>query len=522
VGYSPMTDRTKSTIIIAYVGALLFLLLVNTVGFWYTAIRAVSVPYQLDYGEGIVLYQASKINDLQLAYKPVDQYPYVVFHYPPLYHFVVRAVAPFTGSLIAAGRWVSVASGLLTELVIGILVFSCLPRRLQRSGRLATAVSAALLANVLDVMRWTSLARVDMLAILLSFIGVAVFVLSGKDKAWQYLAFVFFIAALFTKQSMVAAPLACLTAAALVDVRHATRLAVFAGIMGTTILGVLAWATRGGVINHLFLYNNNSFSLVRMIYEPLVNLRTIVPVAALALGYAAWVVAETAAQMHQKRWNRLKAGIECNGIRRLSVVCSFLLIYAILVSLTSGKNGSNYNYFIEWNLACCPLAALVVFRAVGCWPRERPWSPSLVMAGILPILMVSAGLPEAILRLHPVDPSAMQREEKSRAENYESIVSIIQRAQGPVLSEDMVLLVKAGKEVPAEPAILRELSSVGLWDERPFVKMIEEHRFPIIVVEDLSNWKRYTPTVARAISGAYSVTREFGTYRIYEPASTSR
>src|SRR6266496_1042438 len=231
--------RAKWLIARLYVGVILFLLLLIAVGFWYTAVRSVFTTYQLDYGEGIVLYQASKIDDLQVAYKPIEQYPYIVFHYPPLYHLTVRAIAILTGNLITAGRSVSVASGLLTELVIGVLVFLSLPRRLQRTGRVVTASSAALAATLLDALRWTSFARVDMLGILLCFVGIAIFVLSGRHHAWQYAAFVFFTAALFTKQTLVAAPLACLTAALFVDLRHAVRLTLFFGILGGAVLGAL-------------------------------------------------------------------------------------------------------------------------------------------------------------------------------------------------------------------------------------------------------------------------------------------
>jgi len=203
-------------------------------------------------------------------------------------------------------------------------------------------------------------------------------------------------------------------------------------------------------------------------------------------------------------------------------VFTLLLIYAVAVSLTSGKNGSNYNYFLEWNLACCPLAALSVFRGVSSWKHEQRWDPAVVLLSVLPIVILCGALPDAILRLHPTDPVAVHREEQSRVKNYASIINLIQQTQGPVLSEDMVLLLRAGKEVPAEPAILRELTVAGLWDERQFVKMIQEHRFPLIVVEDLWNWKRYTPTVAAAINTAYSPTREFGTYRVYEPRDPRR
>src|SRR5689334_16492649 len=100
----------------------LFLLILNAAGFWYSAVHTASRPYELDYGEGIVLYQASKITDLRFAYKPIDNYPFVVFHYPPVYHLTVLIFATLTGSLLAAGRYESLVSGALIELMITLLV----------------------------------------------------------------------------------------------------------------------------------------------------------------------------------------------------------------------------------------------------------------------------------------------------------------------------------------------------------------------------------------------------------------
>src|SRR5262245_37958797 len=96
----------------AYVAAVLFFGLLNAAGFWWWMVQDASRPYELDYGEGIVMYQATKVTDLKAAYKPINEYPFVVFHYPPVYHLTVRAFAAFSTNLITTGRWISIMSGL--------------------------------------------------------------------------------------------------------------------------------------------------------------------------------------------------------------------------------------------------------------------------------------------------------------------------------------------------------------------------------------------------------------------------
>jgi PII-like signaling protein len=500
-----------------YITALLLLLLVDAVAFWHWTTQQVSRPYQLGYGEGIVLYQASKVMDLGSAYKPIDQYPFVVFHYPPLYHLTIRALALVTGSLVSSGRWLSVISGLSIELTIGLLVFLSLPRRLELSPRLVAAAFAGLLPNLLSVMMWTPLARVDMLALLLSFAGLAAFVLSGRQKAWEYLAFVLFISALFTKQTMIAGPLACLTAAMIEDVKHAVRLALFAGLMGATVLAALAWATHGEVIRHLFVYNQNPFSLSRMVTRLSTNFEGVIPLVALAGGCVVWAGLEVAAAVRRKRWCMVRAWLSHSKYRRSVLICVLFLISAVLVSFTSGKEGATYNYFLEWNLACCPLAGCALFRGLYGWRDSGRSTSVLAVAYVLPILIAIQGIPAAVKRLRPPDSAETLEEAETEGANA-AMLNLINQAQGPVFSEDMMLLYKAGKEVPAEPAIIKSLATNGMWDEGPFLKMIEEHRFPMIVVFNLST-ERYTPTVRAAIERWYSRTREIGRFKVYEPRS---
>lgn len=495
---------------------LIVLLLVNAASFWYATAIAVQTPYQLDYGEGIVLYQAAKIDDPLIAYKTSSSYPYVAFHYPPLYHVAARTTAAVLRmDLVAAGRTVSALSGFLIQLVIASMMFFALPRRLSWTARIVAATAAALSVTLLDGLKWTSYARVDMLGIALSLSGLAIFILAGPRSHWAYLAFILFVAAAFTKQTLLAAPAACLLATWFVDWRQAMRFGLAFAAMGAIGLGVLTWKTDGGLITHLFTYNQNSFSLVRMVYGPATSLKPIVPIVALALAYAIPVAVGVLVLIVHRRWKRLAAMTAVSRVRRMSVVLTLMWILAFVVSLSGGKNGSNYNYFLEWNIVSCPLAVLMVFRSPWSWSHN----PRAVLVGILPLLVVCGAMPEALLRVRLNESDAARQEQQTRVDNYATLINLIQQAPGPVFSEDMVLLVKAGKDVPAEPAIMRELSLSGTWDERPFLKMIEQHRFPIIIVEDLWNWKRYTPEVSAAITRSYTQTREYGTYKLYEPVT---
>jgi hypothetical protein len=87
----------------------------------------------------------------------------------------------------------------------------------------------------------------------------------------------------------------------------------------------------------------------------------------------------------------------------------------------------------------------------------------------------------------------------------------------------MNLLYKTGKDVPAEPAMIQCLAKAGMWDERPFVRMLQERRFALIVTmlnrepDDRFSRQRYSPAVAAAIEQAYNQTATVGDYMIFQP-----
>src|SRR6201987_479797 len=85
-------------------------------------VRAIlAYPFGIDYGEGIVWQQALLIPGPRM-YGPIDRLPFIVFHYPPVYHLVSRPVMAFGVDPLAAGRMVSVASTAVIAISIAWLV----------------------------------------------------------------------------------------------------------------------------------------------------------------------------------------------------------------------------------------------------------------------------------------------------------------------------------------------------------------------------------------------------------------
>ncbi|HEU4766704.1 MAG TPA: hypothetical protein VFS77_04995, partial [Pyrinomonadaceae bacterium] len=90
--------------------ALTIFLLAGVAAFVFQAGFALTTGAEIDYGEGIVWWQAAYVTDWKYAFRPIESYPHIVFHYPPLFHLVSRALAKLTGDLLMAGRLTSILS----------------------------------------------------------------------------------------------------------------------------------------------------------------------------------------------------------------------------------------------------------------------------------------------------------------------------------------------------------------------------------------------------------------------------
>jgi hypothetical protein len=102
------------------------------------------------------------------------------------------------------------------------------------------------------------------------------------------------------------------------------------------------------------------------------------------------------------------------------------------------------------------------------------------------------------------------------------LLAVVEYAKRPVLSDDMVLLMKAGKQVPWEPAIFAELASTGRWDERQITDMIVAHDFAFVITTGHPGMpiydSRYDPAVSRAIEAAYPYSQKCGGRIVHRPS----
>jgi hypothetical protein len=275
-------------------------------------------------------------------------------------------------------------------------------------------------------------------------------------------------------------------------------------------LAILTYVTSGRFLLHIFVYNVNPFSVKQalgMIGQHVVGSWPIF-VGGLAMICFAF-----------SRFYLLRARIGTvlrRSVRVRALICvAFFTLFGMAFSLSTGKAGAAENYFLEWDagmaiLGGCFIAAVLARR------RASVLDPVEWASLLLPIIWVLNTAPIVYRSVRPSD--FMRAQNQMMKSSYGQLIPLIRSEPGPVISEDMTLLVKADKPIPLETAIFYVLAVKGVVDQEPFLARLRRQEFSaIIVIHELK--EVFTPQMARTIADHYRVTAEIGHFRIYRPVS---
>jgi len=223
------------------------------------------------------------------------------------------------------------------------------------------------------------------------------------------------------------------------------------------------------------------------------------------------------------RW--LRAGVRSSPYRQALLVLGLQLGLAFLTTAAYGKLGSWVHYFLEWNLACCPLAGLVLVRALASWRPSSRYTLGGAAVFLLLFFAALTGLPDSLRRINHVFlllPGERHIQQVRRS-SAAAALAIIEATPGPVFCENMLLVMKAHKEIPIEPGINLYLAKAGVWDQSGFVNMIASRKFGVIILRNLDS-PFWTDAIVAAIKQGYVPTErlgdpsvENGYYVVYRP-----
>ena len=442
--------------------------------FLFKAWRYLESPYSRDYGEGCVLAMVQLLHEKGTYFTDLAGYPFVHGNYPPVFILLVWPFHALLGPSLLAPRLLSLLAtlGLLAALFV-------LTRRLAGEAAIAGALTALALCPWF-VQSWAPMGRVDMLALFFSLAGLAIAV--GGRPPGKALAL--FALAFFTKQNALLAPAALLLYQALEGPpSRAVRAAAAFVIPLAALFGGLAWITGGEAYRHLVPYTAAAeYEWGRM------------GSSYVELAAGAWPL------LVLILWTLVRAPRALTeGPPRL------LFIYWVLNLLgfaTIAKAGAAQNYFIEPWIATVALAAAAVRTWRDTWPRGLAHAALAAAAGVA---LYSS--PQG----HRLPPSIRYPE---RAHDFQDLWETVRATSGPILSENLSVLVVNRKPVLVEPFGMLLLAQKGLFDPGRLVRDCEAGVFPLIVAE---HRLEKIPGFGECLETRYEAWKDLSTYRLFRP-----
>ena len=426
-------------------------------------------PYQLNFAEGVILGGVQRAMEGQALYPSSHDFPVVIHQYGPIYYYVGAWLLKGFGLSFTPLRLMTMVSALVIAGLVALLLH-------QQTASWKLGLSFGFLFLTLPLVQdWLPLARVDMPAVALSLAGVCLY--SRFCEQW-YLSVPFFLAAIFSKYTLLAAPGACFLD--LLFRKRPKTAASFAGslfvLSGAGFL-VLQQTTGGGFAFDTLASHVDPFSFERTL-------------ALLQLGVQQYPFLFV-----------LGFGIALRDLR--NGVATLPLLYLALSTLTlipAGKVGSDSNHLLEWTAILC-LCGGLSYHAL----REQA-------AQATALLLVPAVLSLAIL-VPPRPPYAFP----GHTGCPEAYAFVKNHPGQRILSEDLGAVVMAGKTVQlSDPFVWTWLVKRGGWSDAELQTLVHARAFDCIILDGPIDWQKEIGELSRwplpfldALQQNYRPTRAF-------------
>ncbi len=457
--------------------------------FLYHGISLVLYPYDVDNSEAYLVYQGERIAEGHFLYHSIQEPPYLVDNYPPLYPLVESVGFLFTGVNFAWPRLISLLSTLTTAVLVGYWVF------LRTRHSYASCLSGLLYLSFYHVHDWGALARVDALGVLLTLIGLLRF---ERSLSWKH-AFPWLILALLTRQTLFAAPLAIL--ATLLSIQNRKSAWNYLGILVATgvLTGVvLLICTAGQAWNHLILYNANEFR-----FSDVMNY-----INQWVRMYAVWGCVPLVILFAFYPKNHLG--------NSSSPLLFWFTLFSIGEALLCGKIGSAPNYWLSLVVATSVGVGILlqILEKISQFiPQETGWRTFPLL------LFLCASLLQWGATWHWPHSRMMFSETPSLEDGQQ--VTLLQyslsRLDGPILSDRAGVALMAGHPPVFDPFISTQLAREGKWDQTPLLNRIQNKEYSLVLLQfnlEDPQWdrERFTPEMIQSLQNSYTLDRKIVRY----------
>ena len=429
-----------------------------------------------------ILNIAWRLANGEAIYRGIDSPPYSFAAYTPLYYAVIALPMKLTGLSYLPAKLLT----LLFALSIGWAMVH-LGRQWQRATR--DGIWTVFLFFLIPAVLYNTVrCHAQMMAVALS-VWSLVFFLRNRWFPTLIVSPLLAVLAFYTKQTQVALPLAMVAYLALHRRRWLLPYAMTGVAAGLIPLIWLQKATDGYFlfdVLRLAGLSYNVWDIPPVLIHWLGPMFLFVAVAAITLWW----------RFQEARWDPIDFYLAC-------------LLLTTVVSV--GRAGAHSQYFVE--LAAVVL--LYLLRTTGL-PRIQG-REVLVAAQLLLLLCYTPAF--VFLEEGPWDMASIRAAKQ--------VYPLIDGGSGPILSQQGSFALFSRGEIYVQLFHFAGLARVGLWDQRPLLKDIDERAFSWVITEfpieagatNSTDRERFTPEILAALRNNYRRREAIYPYYLYGPRS---
>ena len=455
----------------------------------YYIVQWLPYPYQIDFGEGFTVYLGKLFSEG--IFRPelwdINQEPYITLMYGPIFPIFEAILIKIFGVSLTIGRALSVGS---TLILCGVIYF--IVREFTNKKWLAFIVAFLPLCNPI-IREWSLMARVEMVGLMFSLLGLYFFIKGNKKtpflNKWNILSVMCLTLAVYTKQTYLAAPIDILPYLFIHNRRNSFKFLVSLIIPCAALLVFFQIATGGLFINHLINYNLATpyFQELHQLFKDIqiIGVFTIGPIC-FSLAYCLFRLRE----------------------RRVDVFTLYFFASFFILAVTLIRRGSFMSYGVEFIVLSMVLSGLFIIEVV-----QYDWLKSK-LRNIRVFLQISLPLLLAFQLLTNVAQEAFPFPTSKYTENCEQVSSIIKDTSEPILTENAGLVLVNNKTPYMEPFVFTNLTLLNIWDNTKYIQDITSQRFDYIVIltpnfAGRTGYGHFTSEAMQAIQDNYKVTFKY-------------
>jgi hypothetical protein len=402
-------------------------------------VRNLTNPFDTTAPESQTIYIANRVANGQSIYPNYNEYPYNMAPYTPGYYLFLGFLGKTLRTPIAQFFTIGRCLSLLCTFFVAWLIF--LRGSRLSNNKILGGIGAFLFLGSYVLCFWAVSSRPDLLALLFSFSG---FLLYTRDtKSSVLISAGFFVLAVLTKQSYIAAP-----TAVFIDLLRRKRIqnsvlfSVLAAFPVAVVLIGLHLSSGGISTTNIFVGNVGSMSLLntRLVLNQFLQLSPLT----ILLGIAA-----------------------AASVSLRSAYPIYLIVASCWALFSSSKTGSNLNYFLE-TIAICSLLAPLGLQAL-----TRALKVAQLQFALLVLFLVLL-LPSFNFLIHSISSLKFQR-----TPNLERLVK---GTNAPVLTDNARVALWSHDSFCIDPLQLNFLEHEGKWSSSGIARMLQESRIAYVVL----------------------------------------